>query len=171
MALEVEDGTGKWNAESVLSVADLDALKVELGWADWPAVGVDVPGKEAAARRGTDYVEARYGHLISGAPKTSTQRLTFPKAGQFFYPNGRYLPAGEWLPPGARRGYGEAIRRAYAGTLSQDLDRGGMVISESLGPLSTTYDDDAPAEPVIPDIEDPLRPLWWAPGPIQAMRA
>ena len=171
MTLIVEDGTGKWNAESLLSVADLDLLAAELNWTDWPAAGVSVPAKEAAARKGTRYMEAQYGRLIAGEPKVNTQRLTFPKSGTFYYPDFRQLPSDQWLPPEARAGYGEAIRRAYNGTLSPDLKRGGKVIQKTIGPLTTVWSDGAPAETVFPEIEDAIRPLWWSPWPIQVLRA
>lgn len=171
MALIHEDGTGLATAESMLSVTALDALAVQLNWADWPAAGVSVPAKEAAARKGTLYMEARFRGRIAACdyPKSTTQRLLFPVSGTFEYPDGRTLPAGEWLPWEAKVGYGEAIRRAYTGKLTPDLARGGQVIEKTVGPITTVWADSAPTRTTFDDIELAMRPLWWAAGPIQAV--
>lgn len=171
MALSVEDGTGLSDAESVLSVADLDAMAIREAWAGWPASGLQVPEKEAAARKGTRWAESRYrvrlaseirtwwgGGLYAG-PKTLTQALLFPMTG-FIYPDGRTLEVGEWLPREWALVCGLATLRAFLGTLSPDLKRGGQVISKTVGPLSTTWSPSAPAETSFPEIDDAFRPLW-----------
>lgn len=171
MALIVEDGTGLANAESVLSVTELDAWAVKLNWGTaWPAVGVSVPAKEAAARKGTRWIESRYRGRIGGWPVSTSQRLIFPVSGGFVYPDGRTLPAGEWLPIEWAEGTAEAILRAYTGTLAPDLDRGGEVIEETVGPITTVYSEGASAVTVFQEIEDAVRALWYVPGPLQLVR-
>lgn len=166
-----EDGTGLATAESMLSVAALDALALQLNWTDWPASGQQVAAKEAAARKGTLYIEARFRGRIAACsvPLSTTQRLLFPVSGTFEYPDGRTLPDGEWLPWEAEVGYGEAIRRAYTGKLSPDLPRGGQVIEKTVGPITTIWAESAPTRTSFDDIELAMRPLWWAAGPIQAV--
>ena len=177
MALEVEDGTGKADAESVLSVTDLDTMATRENWPNWPASGQQVPAKEAALRQASRWMESRFRTRIQGAvsyayglsyhtafqafPKSTTQRLLFPMT-SFVYPDGRTLSVGEWLPPEWALGNGLAARRAFLGTLSPDLKRGGRVISKTVGPLNTQWEHGAPAETTFPEIEDALRPLWAA---------
>lgn len=160
MALVVEDGTGKADAESPQSVTDLDAWAVKLNWGSaWPAVGVDVAKKEAWAREANDWLEAQFSHRIEAAPLNPEQRLTFPANG-FVYPRGRTLPAGAWLPIEWAKAHALATFEASQGTLSPNLERGGQVIEETVDVITTRWADSAPAETTFQKIRDAARALW-----------
>jgi hypothetical protein len=76
MALVVEDGTGKSDAESYVSVADADAYHVarsQTGWAGTNAA------KEALLRRATELLDASY--AWRGTIATEAQGLRFPREG------------------------------------------------------------------------------------------
>jgi len=60
MALIVEDGTGKANAESYISVADADSYHLKFGNSAW--VGYTTETKEIALRRATAYI----GEMFNG---------------------------------------------------------------------------------------------------------
>lgn len=79
MSLEVEDGTGKSNAESYLSVDDADTY--------WDAHGQlsawmtsTVAQKEEALRVGTQYIDMNYGSRWKGYRTNSGQALDFPRS-------------------------------------------------------------------------------------------
>ena len=61
MALTVEDGTGKADADAFVSVEDCDTYCEARGLTDWTGVA-DSPAdtKEAAIRRATDHLSAAY---------------------------------------------------------------------------------------------------------------
>ena len=61
MALIIEDGTGKFDAESVISVTKADAIALSENWPDWPAAGEQVEEKEAALRQSNRWAESRFG--------------------------------------------------------------------------------------------------------------
>ena len=74
MALVVEDGTGKADAESFVTVAAFKA------YCDARAItyGTDA-AIEALLRKATDYLGQRYGQLLSGFRVRTTQALDFPR--------------------------------------------------------------------------------------------
>ncbi len=82
MALEVEDGTSKANAESYLSVADADSYWSALGApASWTAA--TTTEKEQALRKATNYIDTKFGPDFRGVRSTTTQRLRFPRLGMY----------------------------------------------------------------------------------------
>lgn len=124
MALIVEDGTGMANAESLLSVADADAYHTAMGNAAWGAA--TTAQKEAALRRATQYLDARY--QWQGDPLTATQALSWPREG-VSWPVKRVQDACAEL----------ALRAVALGGLYTDQDA-AAIKQESIGPASVTYD-------------------------------
>src|SRR5687767_6245334 len=77
MALEVEDGTGKANAVSYISLADADtyfAARAVEAWED-----ADEVEKESALIRATDALDSWARGRWKGTKKTSTQALAWPR--------------------------------------------------------------------------------------------
>ncbi len=137
MSLIVEDGTGLGTAESYLSVADADAYHGVRGndaWAD-----LTVPQREQALRQSTAYIDTvqRY----KGIQLTAGQALEFPRSGLIDW-SGREVIG---VPKRVKDACAELALRASSQALFTDLDRGGKIKSEAVGPISTTYADDAPA--------------------------
>lgn len=128
MTLTVEDGTGLETAESYLSVADADTYHADrnnTAWTDYSTAE-----KEAALRKATQYIDGRWGGRFPGAQLTDTQALCWPRD-----PN-------DWpdvLPKPLIHSCAELALRAAAEDLMPDLDRGGAVQSQSVGPLSVSY--------------------------------
>lgn len=136
MALEVEDGSGKANAESFISVAGADSYFAARGITNWTTLGTEE--KEQALRRGTDYLEATYAEQWKGDRVTAEQALSWPRYGvcQFDLPI-----ASDVVPVAVQRACAEMAIRAAAGELAPDL--GAQVKSEQVGPIAVTYADGA----------------------------
>lgn len=79
MAITVEDGTGKADAQSYLSVADANSYFSTRGVTAW--AGVDSV-KEAALIAATEYIDIRWGKLLKGELEfPDVQALLFPRTG------------------------------------------------------------------------------------------
>lgn len=72
MALVVEDGTGKADAESYVSVATFKSWATSRGYT-LPAADADI---EALLRKACDFIERK---SFSGEPLVATQALAFPR--------------------------------------------------------------------------------------------
>lgn len=144
MALVVEDGTGKADAESYISVADADTYFTNRGNATWAALATDA--KEQALRKATDYMLATYGLRWAGVRVTDTQALDWPRynvprrdAASMAY-GALYYDSDE-VPTAVARACAELAVRASADDLSPDLS--AQVKQETVGPISVTYADGA----------------------------
>lgn len=74
MTLVVEDGTGISNAESYVSVSEIDAYAEKFGKSGW--IGVQTLDKEIHARRATQFLDSKYPFDVTS--KVATQALVFP---------------------------------------------------------------------------------------------
>lgn len=136
MALIVEDGTGKADAEAYITVADADTYFAARGNAAWAALTTDA--KEQALRLGADYMEAVYGSRWKGDRVSMTQALSWPRDGVVV--NG-FEVSDDIVPVPVARANAELAVRASAGTLL--VDQGAQVVSETVGPISVTYAEGA----------------------------
>jgi len=145
MALVVEDGTAKLDAESYISVADADTYHAARANVAWDAVGE----KEAALRKATDYMLQTYRDAWKGVRMKATQALDWPRAFVYAEPaltgsSGAYpylIPDGI-VPVEVQRACAELALRAASGELNADLER--AVSSETVGPISVTYEQSSP---------------------------
>jgi hypothetical protein len=153
MALVVEDGTGKADAESYVSVANAVIYATKHG-SVFP--GTDVPGSEAALRNATAYIDNTYRTRFTGyRTHRRDQALEWPRVGAYVYtPNtsadvayaGGYDPAYDYLdqdeiPVEIINATCEAAIRELAspGSLAPDLDRGGAVKMLKAGSVEIEY--------------------------------
>lgn len=157
MALVVEDGTGLSGANAFVSVATVATYAAEIGNTAWAAAATD--DKEAAIVRATAYLrnEARY--KWRGTKQTYAQRLPWPRSGAVEH-RGLAVPEST-VPQRVIDACCElAIRElATPGVLQPDQARGGAIKSESVGAISVTYADSAPAETVVTVVQGILAPL------------
>lgn len=154
MALIVEDGTGLASAESYASVAEAKAY-----WtARVPKFG-DISALsdvtiEGALREATQYIDGRY--RFRDVRLLTTQALSFPRSAAAVDYDGQPIPA---LPARVKS---STIELAFVASDGTDLlpasDRGGLIKSETIGPLSTTYMDSAPPGPAYLTVDNFLRP-------------
>lgn len=135
MALVVETGTGLPDAEAYVTVAEFKDYCDKRGLSYAGKADLEI---EQKVRLGTDYVDtiSRY----KGNRLSPQQALQFPRANLFDW--GGVEVAG--LPLKVKQATSELAYRALSGELYEDLDRGGMVQSESVGDISVTYAEGAP---------------------------
>lgn len=143
MALIVEDGTGKADAESYISVADASAYHSSRGNGTWLTLLPSDAAKEAALRKATDYMLGQYRARWKGYRVGSTQALDWPRTDVSLDDGPMYnMVAVDVVPTAVKNACAELALRAGSGALAEDLGQG--VLSETVGPISTTYDKGSP---------------------------
>jgi hypothetical protein len=155
VALVVEDGTGRSDAESYLSVADANTYHGNFGNAAWSGTEA---AKEAALRRATRYIDGFYRARWKGFKRLYNQALEWPRYD--VYDLSGYFVATDSVPTGVKQALAEAALRELAepGSLQPDLERGGAIQSESVqaGPVSTskTYSAGATSRSVFAVLDE-----------------
>lgn len=148
MALIVEDGTGKADAESYISVADATAYHAARGNAAWAALASDTV-REQALRAATDYMLQSYRYRWAGARKTATQALDWPRldvprldtrlaAGSVFLQS--YYDTSS-VPTEVAQACAVLALKASAGELAPDIGR--ITSREKVDVIEVTYQESA----------------------------
>lgn len=132
MALTVEDGTGKANAESYCAVADADAYHAALSQTAW--ADLDTADKETALRKATTFVDWRF--RFSGTKRTAEQALAWPRVGASDY---GWLVDDATIPAKLQRAVAEAALLSVTSDLTPNGAPEGAVLSESVDALSVSY--------------------------------
>jgi hypothetical protein len=132
MALVVEDGTGKSDADAYDSLANIDAYHTNLGNAGW--TGTDAV-KEIAIKKGTRYLDLHYGRRWRGSRSNETQALDWPRTG--VTDDDSYSLDSDSMPADLLKACAEASLRALTETLIEDIDEPGTVVYEfiKVGPI------------------------------------
>lgn len=151
MALVVETGTGRADAESFCSVAFATTYHANFGNAAWAALADDTT-REQYLRRATAYMEQAYRERWAGYLINTTQALGWPRyevpikgyygVGLSSQDSGlgAYWPA-DSIPSIVQNACAELALRAIAGALTVDV--GAQVKQKVVGPISVTYADGA----------------------------
>lgn len=172
MSLIVEDGTGKSDAESYISVADADTYFTNRGNATWAALTTQQ--KEESLRKAADYMLQAYGLRWSGVRVLDTQALDWPRYnvprkdaaamsyGQPFYDS-------HAVPAPVARACAELAVRASAADLSPD--QAAQVKSETVGPISVVYADGARQDTFYKAVDQMLAPFLQGGGSVPVVRA
>lgn len=138
MSLIVEDGTGKTNSESYISVTDADTIHSNLGNTSWGTLTTTV--KEQLLRKATNYMVQTYRMKWAGYRKTVDQALDFPRYSvprldtEALY---AYYDS-DSVPSEVRVACAELAFKAYSEDLSPDMDR--LTKREKVGQLEVEYD-------------------------------
>lgn len=119
MSIVTEDGTGRADAETFISVADASAYHADRGNAAWAALASDAL-REQALRRATDYMEQVYGLKWKGGRTTDTQALSWPRYD--VCANGFDVDS-DVVPVALQRACAEMALKAAAGELAPDVGR------------------------------------------------
>jgi hypothetical protein len=146
MALIVEDGTAKPDAESFCDVATATAYHAARLNAGWAAIADDAT-REAYLRRASDYMEQVYREIWNGYRKTSTQRLSWPRyavpmkdyagVATLYGSNWAFYPDNA-VPEAVRNACAELALKAASGEpLAPDVEP--LVLREKIGPIETEY--------------------------------
>lgn len=135
MAFVVEDGTGKPNATSFVTVAAADAYWADRAGSAW--AGYSTPAKEAALIAASDYLRNEQRYRWVGTKKTATQSMPWPRV-DAVERNGPAIPdtVVPWQVQEAAAILGD--RTATGEDLQPDL-AAQAVTSETVGPISVTY--------------------------------
>jgi len=155
MALIVEDGSAKSDAESYISVADADTYHTSYtGSADWS--GASEAAREIALRKATLYLDLRCQGKWLGARYTEDQALAWPRMN--VPDQDGFLYAVDEIPVALKRATAEAALRVIAGDdLLGVITEPGTVEGESVkvGPVTETinYVGGKPSSYVYPKIE------------------
>jgi len=162
MSLIVENGTGMANAESYSSVAEADTYFANRGNETW--TDLDSVQKEIALRKATDYMLQNYRLSWKGARVNSIQALDWPRYSVFtdeLVPGmqaSRIQVPSNIVPKEVKIACFELALKTLTGDdLAPDQER--SVISETIGPISTTYDKDSPQQVKYRAIDLTLRPF------------
>ena len=170
MAITTEDGTGLATAETYLSVTDALAYHSERGNTPWATI--TTAQQEQALRRATEYMLQVYRGRWKGIRMLSTQALDWPRSGVYLEsPSGTDdLVADNIVPVEVERACAELAILAAAGPLLAPTTQG--VVSESIGPISVTYDKAGSQAIKRPAIDAMLAPYFdRAVGTVKVMRA
>jgi hypothetical protein len=140
MALTVETGAGLAGADAYVSQDD---FKSYCSARQYDLIGRQPAELDAKLRLATQYIDTQW--RFKGTRLSASQALEFPRSGLVDW-------SGFTISGVPKRLKDAACELAFA-ALSTDLyevaDRGGRIKSESVGPISVTYADDAPAGKVF----------------------
>ncbi len=136
MTIIVEDGSGRADATAYVDVAWTDAYHALRGNAAWAAAAV--ADKEAALVKASDCLDA--GYAFRGERLRPDQALSWPRSGA----EDEAGASLSGVPEPVKRACAELALRALSEELMPDAARGGLIKSESVGPVSTSYFEGAP---------------------------
>jgi hypothetical protein len=136
MALAVEDGTGKPDADAYLSAGE---FRTYCGKWGYDIDAFEQNAIEQSIRKATTYVDtcARY----KGQRSTAGQEREFPRENLVDW-SGHAVTG---VPRNVVKATAELAFKGLSGPLDKDAERGGMVASKSVGPISVSYEAGAPA--------------------------
>jgi hypothetical protein len=141
MALIVEDGSGKTDADAYIAVADVETYLADHGNASAEWTAASTAEKESAVRRATQFLDAVYGPRFSGVKKVDNQRLQWPRAYALDM-TGESIDS-DSLPRAIIEACAELTNRQVASPLFPDRDTEGEIGREKVkvGPIEvdTTY--------------------------------
>ena len=138
MTLIVEDGSGKSDSESYISVSDASNYHTVRGNTAWAALTTDAL-REAALRRATDYMRQAYRSRWQGYKVNEDQALDWPR---YDVEVEGYAVDSDIVPTEVKNACAELALRASAADLNPDLTQG--VLSEQVGSIQVTYDKASP---------------------------
>lgn len=130
--MTVEDGSGRVDANSYVSVVGADAYHSARGNGIWTTASA--ASREAALVRACDYLEQGYGRLWAGARTNEGQRLSFPRYGI------ASLGCNE-IPRWLRESQCEAalLELKQPGCFAESWSEGGSLAGEREGELTRQY--------------------------------
>ena len=155
MSIIIEDGTGKSDAESFISVADASTYFTARGVTTWDALdtGEETVNREAALRKATDYLTAVYRDRWEGVRYTETQALDWPRAGVV---RDSWAVDTDEVPIEVQNAEAELALKSASDDLLADQTQG--VVKEKVGVIEVEYSEHSPARVRYSFIDAMLRP-------------
>lgn len=168
MALIVEDGTGKADAESYIGVADATTFHVNRGNTAWAALASDTI-REQRLRVATEYMTGAYRLRWKGSRATTAQALDWPRSmverpdfeyagvnGYTTIDGSYYFPADE-VPVEVARAC--AMLALYSITADLAPNVGRLKSRVKVGPIETEYVSGSSALTRYTAVDDLLKPF------------
>lgn len=165
MALVTEDGSGRSDSESLISVADATAYHAARGNAAWAALSSDTI-REQLLRKATDAMMQMFAGRWAGTRVSSTQALDWPRYNvpmkdgpanlPYSYGVASYYPSNT-IPAPVARACAELALKAASGDLVSDGSQ--AVKREKIGPLEVEYQDATTSGTSYRAIEGMLAPF------------
>lgn len=149
------------NADSYVTLAEIDTYwsnrdyRKNLAGIGWDEAADDA-AREAAAREGTQYVEAEFSHRFIAGRLSPTQALWFPTYAT--YDNFGRVISGS-IPSCVKDAVCELALESLSTRLNLPKDRGGGIKSAKVGPIEVEYQADAPAKRTYEFAMQILRPV------------
>lgn len=151
MALVIEDGSGKTNAQSYVSVANVVTYADLYGLQHSHVT-------EAVVMRAMRYLEGAYFERWIGIKKTEEQSLAWPRA--WATRKDGYTQSENTIPIEIKNAVcALAIRGTPNVDLSPDITRSDATVEEEVGPLRVKYRENAPTVTIYRDVELMLKPV------------
>jgi hypothetical protein len=173
MALIVEDGTAKADAESYLALADATAYYAKTDTRDaardaliatWS--GATDPEREAALREATRHLDGSYFYDWRGVKSTAEQALQWPRLA--VEDASGWTIAENVIPQALKDACAELALRALSAQLTPDVAAGGGFKAKSItvGSISIdkTYAEPFLSQPRLDRVDFLLRPLLLSSG-------
>jgi len=158
MALITEDGTGKVDSESYVSVADAITYATDRYGATDDFVIAATADQEQFLRLATQELDNAYGPRLISLPNSDTQALLWPQV-EFTDIYGRVI-ADTDIPNRLVYANVEFARRLASGDeLYPDLARGGDVKRERVDVIEVEYLDRAAAATIYQQVDNLMRPF------------
>ena len=158
MSLICEDGSGKSDSESYISVADASTYHTARGNTAWAALTTDAL-REAALRRATDYMRQAYRSRWQGYKVNEDQALDWPRYDVVVE---GYAIDDEIVPTEIKNACAELALKAATADLLADQSQG--VVREKVGPIEVEYDKSSPQSTRYKAIDAILSPYLKAGG-------
>lgn len=161
MTIVTEDGTGKIDAETYISVTDADAYHSNRNNTAWSLLSTSI--KEANLRKATDFMIGQYRDRWFGRRFYTTQALDWPRIGVVlsdfgdpqFGSYGLYQVSNIIVPNEVKNACAELALRANSGSLQADLSQ--KTIEKTVGPIRVKYDQNATAQKQYVQIDSMLK--------------
>lgn len=146
MALIVEDGSGKPDAESYCSVLEADTYHAKRGNDRWAALTEQA--KEQKLVQATDFMLQDYHGLWKGERRVVLQALDWPRSGVVISDTdaqGYYKPQVDYniVPVEVKNACAELALRAIMGALN--VDQTQSVTEKTVGPITVKYESGSSA--------------------------
>jgi len=135
MALVIEDGSGKTNAQTYYSSASVGSYCSQMGYTSWASLATT--SQEQAILRGMAYIES---FDYKGTKGSSNQSLEWPRSNA--KDKNGYSIASNTIPLKMKKAVAEASYResVESGVLQPVLTIGaGVIKKEKIGPIETEY--------------------------------
>lgn len=151
MTLVIEDGSGKSDSQSYVSVADVQAYGLAYNISSTHVT-------DAVVLTAMRYLEGNYYERWIGIKKTETQALSWPRA--WATRRDGYTQGESVIPKEVKDAVCALALRATPGVnLSPDITRDDSVMEEEVGPIRVRYFNSAPTVAIYRDVELILRPV------------